>query len=82
MPRTEAITLPPRLEEPAPPYDATIITVLRGGRHLLYQTRIQNGDNSALIAQAHCAVRRHYNGDAERFVIVMANGDVETLEVR
>ena len=83
MSQDQHITLPSRLEIPdlAPPYDLTVITVLRGGRHLVYTTRVQEGDNPALIAQSHCLVRGHYNADAARFVVVTANGDVETLEV-
>ncbi len=76
------ITLPSALEAPPTPHDVTIVTCLRSGRHLVYQTRIQAGDNAALIAQAHCLVRGHYNADAERFVIVSADGRVETLEAR
>jgi hypothetical protein len=62
--------------------DLTIITVLREGRHLVYTTRLQPGDDPTRIATAHCLVRGHYNGDAVRFVIVSALGHVETVEAR
>jgi hypothetical protein len=77
---SEEIILPSELSEPTPPYDVTVITCLRSGRHLVYNTRIQEGDDPARIAQSHCLVRGLYNADAERFVIVHATGRVETLE--
>ena len=46
---------------PAAPYDLTILTVLRDGRHLWFSNIVREGDDPERMTVAHCAVRKLYH---------------------
>jgi hypothetical protein len=49
----------------------TIVTVLRGGQHVVHQLTGALPGQLGVIVGSHIALRqRHYPGDVERFVVV------------
>ncbi len=64
---------------PAAPYDLTILTVLRDGRHLWFSNIVREGDYPERMTLAHCAVRKLYHdADLEHFIVI-AGTSVERI---
>jgi hypothetical protein len=58
----------------------TVVTVLRNGRHLTFQTVCADEREAAVAAGTHLHVRRvHHAGRVSKFVVI--SGDAVTVEV-